>query len=406
MFMDFETELYELPEALISKVLKSSGKQVEKLNHIYKNQLKPLEKSMKGLRETDLIQSLDKGDCTDIVSENEGDYTDAVSAVDGGKIISKSRGINTLLAVAVGVEGINCKAGKDWKKQCDSWIKIISHDENSDRLCQGVMSVMELNVILDSPHDIKIMDGTHFTPLLSIDKLLNISKEKQSKEYTQYLDEFFEESNLSDLSDIVGQFLTDKTIIAMPKYSSSRDIIESDKWKHYFPKNITIGDKFFFSWHLKPGEYTKPLSIGQSETGRKKWNNLEITCNIDKFKKWNEGLKEKLQLIKTQTSDPNSKEAQLYFTYYKPYEDKSAYRIECKKELVDNEQEFKKLLRSIKGQLCLPHIQEPYPQYLADKMAKSGSRVLRALQDAIQLSKELDENFKNHFIFESYRSAS
>ena len=393
--MDSETKLYELPEALISKVLQSSKKQVEKLNHLYKNQLEPLKESMKRLREeTYLIQSL-----------NEGDHTDAVSAVDGGRIINKSKGMNALLAVAVGVEGFNCKAGKDWKKQYDSWIKVIPHNENSYRLCQGIMSVMELNVILDSPHDIKIMDGTHLTPLLSIDKLLNISKEKQSKEYTLGLNEFFKESNLSD---IIGQFLTDKTIIAMPKYSSSRDIIESDHWKrkNYFPKDITIDDKFFFSWHLREGEYTKPLSIGQSETGRKKWNNLDITCNMDEFKKWNKGLKEKLQLIKTQMSDPSSKEAQLYFTYYKPYKDPFAYRIECKKDLVANPKEFENLLRSIKGQLCLPHIQEPYPQYLADKMVKSGSRVLRALQDAIQLSKELDENLKNHFIFESYRSDS
>ena len=391
--MDFETELYELPEALISKVLKSSEKQVEKLNHFYKNQLEPLEESMKRLREeTDLIQFLD-----------EGDHTDAVSAVDGGRIINKSKGINTLLAVAVGVEGFNCKANKDWKKQYDSWIKMIPYNENSNRLCQGIMSVMELNVILNSPHDIKIMDGTHLTPLLSIDKLLNISKEKQSKEYTQCLNEFFKESNLSD---IIGQFLTDKTIIAMPKYSSSRDIIESDKCKHYFTEDITINDKFFFSWHLREGEYTKPLSIGQSETGRKKWNNLEITCKIDEFKKWNKGLEDKLQLIRTQTSDKKQKESQLYFTYYKPDKDKFVYRIECKKELVENPQEFEKLLRSIKKQFCLPHIQEPYPQYLADKMAKNGSRVLRALQDAVQLSKELDENLKKHFIFEPYRSDS
>ena len=391
--MDFETELYELPEALISKVLKSSKKQVEKLNHFYKNQLEPLKESMKSLREkTDLIRSL-----------NEGDHTESVSAVDGGKIIKKSRGMNTLLAVTVGVEGFNLKASKGWKKQYDSWTEIIPHNENSDKLCQGIMSVMELNVILDSPHDIKIMDGTHLTPLLPINKLLNISKKKQSKEYNSCLNKFFKESNLPD---IIGQFLTDKTIIAMPKYSSSRDIIESDKWKHYFTEDITINDKFFFSWHLKEGEYTKPLSVGQSKTERKDWNDLEITCKIHEFEKWNKGLEKKLQLIKTQTSDTKPEEAQLYFTYYKPYKDKFAYRIECKKELAENPQEFEKLLRSIKRQLCLPHIQEPYPQYLADKMARSGSRVLIALQDAIQLSKELDKNLKNHFIFESYRSAS
>ena len=386
-----DAEYCDLPESLISRILDSSKNKVEKLNQIYNNQLKPLEKSIEILRkETDLIQGLP-----------EGDHTESVIAVDGGRVINKHHGINTCLAVAVGVEGFNSKPSKGWEPQYDSWNEVLLHDENSDRLCQGLMSLLELNVLAKAPHEIKIMDGTHFTPLLSIKKLLNISEEKQSPEYIKILQAFFKDRKTPP--ELIDNILKDKSIIALPKYSSSKDIIESDKWGQHFPKDINLDDRFFFSWHLKENQYTKPLSIGQSKREQKKWDAfLNINCKINEFWKWNRNFKEQSQHLKKQLDD---NEFELYFTYYKPCKDKLAYRIECKKELVENPQEFQKLLRSIKRQVCLPHIEEPYPQFLADKMAKSGSKTLKALQDSIQFSEELDETFKHYFIFKPYRSA-
>jgi len=63
----------------------------------------------------------------------------------------------------------------------------------------------------------------------------------------------------------------------------------------------------------------------------------------------------------------------LYFSYYKPFIQTPAYRIEIKKNLAENTNKFEKVLRSIKKQILFPDIREPYPQFLADIVAKNIS---------------------------------
>ena len=398
--MEINTEYPRLPEDLIFKILNSSKSKVKKLNHIYKDQAELLKESMEKLKKEDLIRTLP-----------DGNYTESVIAVDGGNIIDKNSGTNMLLAVAVGVEGFNSNRSKGWGNQYDCWSEIIPHEEASSRLCQGIMFLMELNTIASSPHDIKIMDGTHFTPILKINSLLSAKEEYATSEYVECLKKFLKDKykkTIPDIPDMIGKILEDNSIIAMPKYSSSTDIIKSDKYSHCFVKDITVDDRFFFGLHLEENEYTTPLSVGQSaEEKRKIWGDLHIYCNIEveNQKLLNEQLEDKLKSIKTKTGSGKPQESSIYFSYYKPYKNSLAFRIECKKEIAKNFKEFEKLLRSVKRQFCIPHIQEPFPQYLADMMAKSVSGGLYALQDAVKLSKELsiDNKFKP-YIFNSYRS--
>ena len=58
------------------------------------------------------------------------------------------------------------------------------------RLCQGVMFLMELSVLASSDHEIRIMDGTHFTPLLKINSLLSANEDSVGPQYTEALREF------------------------------------------------------------------------------------------------------------------------------------------------------------------------------------------------------------------------
>ena len=79
----------------------------------------------------------------------------------------------------------------------------------------------------------------------------------------------------------------------------------------------------------------------------------------------------------------------IYFTYYKPYKDGPAYRIEIKKSLAIDQARFEKYLLSLKRQIVFPEIREPYPQYLVDLMAKSIATGLFSIQEAIRLSPDL-----------------
>jgi hypothetical protein len=234
------------------------------------------------------------------------------------------------------------------------------------------------------------MDGTHFTPLIKINSLLSAKEDRAGPQYVTGLKDFLKETYekiIPDIPEIIRAALMDEKIIAIAKYSSSRDIIDA----FLKDEGINIDDRTFFSLGLNEDEYLTPLSVGQSEEEREKiWNDLHIRCNLNIVERAE--LESSLELIvKTlRTKDETgAKESELYFTYYKPYQDGPAYRIEVKKNLALDSAKLKRMLLSIKRQIVFPEIREPFPQYLVDLMAKNVSGGLYAIQEAIRLSDDL-----------------
>jgi hypothetical protein len=188
---------------------------------------------------------------------------------------------------------------------------------------------------------------------------------------------------IPNIPDIIKAAFNDEHIIAMAKYTSSRDIIDA-----YLSKfDVKVDDRTFLSLGLGEDEYLKPLSVGQSQQEREKiWNDLHIICNLDIPEKddLNKELKKAIDPLITK-----NKISELYFTYYKPFQDGPAYRIELKKSLAQDVQKLERYLLSLKKQIVFPEIREPFPQYLVDLMAKSISGGMFAIQEAIRLSPDL-----------------
>ena len=371
-----------LPEELLGKILDNVPATVDKMNQLFEIQDEPIQKGIEELKSKGLIE---KNDTTE--------FSESLIAVDGGVVLEKMTGTDILLAVAVGVEGLSEDKGSGWSSngnQYYQWQTVLAHDEANARLCQGVMFLMELSVLANAEHEIRIMDGTHFTPLIKINSLLSAKEERAGPQYTQALKDFLKETYekiIPDIPDIVKAALQNEKIIAIAKYSSSRDVIDA----FLFNQEIKVDDRTFFSLSLNEDEYLVPLSVGQSKEEREKiWDDLHIRCNLGIIEK--EELEARLEeVIKTlRTKDENgNKDSELYFTYYKPYQDGPAYRIEIKKSLALDSAKFKRCLFSIKRQIVFPEIREPFPQYLVDLMAKNVAGGLFAIQEAIRLSPNL-----------------
>lgn len=375
------TKYAHLPEELLGEILEHVPATVEKMNKMFDVQDEPIEQAIQKLHDQGLINSL-----------KTKDSTDSLIAVDGGVVLEKMSGTDILLAVAVGVEGLTedkVNGWKDGKNQFYQWQTVVPHSEANARLSQGTMFLMELTVLANAAHDIRIMDGTHFTPLLKINSLLSAKDDKAGPEYTQALRDFLKETYkklIPDIPDIISAALKDDKIIALAKYSSSRDILDS----RLAEDKITLDDKTFFTLGLKGGEYTTPLPVGQSQDERERiWNDLHIRCNLDipERDQLNQMLTQAIEpLLTWDRSTKKEKESSLYFSYFKPYDDGPAYRIEIKNTLANDHARLEKYLLSIKKQIVFPEIREPFPQYLVDLMAKSVAGGLFAIQEAIRLS--------------------
>lgn len=386
-----------LPEELLAKILSETPKTVAKMNSMFDIQDKPIEEGINFLRKKEMIGNL-----------KSKEITKSLIAVDGGNILEKMTGTDLILAVAVGVEGLTKDDVTDWgdaNNQYYQWQTVMPHDEANTRLCQGVMFLMELSVLANANHDIRILDGTHFTPIIKINSLLSAFEDKAGPEYVKALREFLKETYekiIPDIPDIIKSAFNDDKIIAIAKYSSSRDII--DAYLNGF--KINVDDKTFFSLGMKEDEYLLPLSVGQSPEEREKiWNDLRINCNlqIEERNELNKKLKEALASIKTK-KDGVQKKSKIYFTYYKPYEEGPAYRIEIKESLAKDIKRLEKYLYSIKKQIVFPEIREPYPQYLVDLMAKSIAQGLFSIKEAIRLSPDLKIDSGKFNLLFNYRT--
>jgi hypothetical protein len=375
-----------LPEDLLSKILEHVPASVEKMNKMFDIQDKPIEEGIKHLR--------DSGKTIKLSSKES---SDSLIAVDGSVILEKMSGADLLLAVAVGVEGLTEDKTKKWgedKNQYYQWQTVLSHNEANARLAQGVMFLMELSVLASAEHEIRIMDGTHFTPILKINSMLSAKEEDgvSEQEYANALRDFLKETYkkiIPDIPDIITAAFNNDTIIALAKYSSSRDVIDA----FLKPYQIKIDDKTFLSLGLDEDEYLKPISVGQSSEEKDKiWDDLHIftNLNIKEKEELNVALRKAINPIRTKDIfNLKAKESELYFTYYKPYQEGPAYRIELKKTLAEDVKRLEKFLLSIKKQIVFPQIREPFPQYLVDLMAKGISTGMTAMKESIRLSPDL-----------------
>ncbi|MYH03035.1 MAG: hypothetical protein F4142_10805 [Nitrospira sp. SB0675_bin_23] len=396
------TPYAHLPEDLIQQMLEAVPRTVEKMETMLGAQDEPIQAGISALRNKDIICKL----------EPQTPSINSLMAADGGQVIERMSGMDLLLAVAVGVEGLHNKEGDGWKANCnqyEQWQTVMPHDEATPRLCQGAMFLMEIGVLAGATHEIRIMDGAHFTPLLKINSMLSAKEEHAGEEYVAALRGFLRETYrkiIPDIPDIISNALNDPGIIAMAKYSSSRDVLDSHV-RSAGVNGITLDDKTFFALGLDSDEYTRPMSVGQSEEERRKiWNDLHIICNLEIKEKedLNKHLEEAINPIRTKNGK-EQKESDLFFTYFKPYANGPAYRIECKRSLATDAERFESVLAGIKQQIIYPDIREPFPQYLADLMAKSVSGGLHALQDAVRLSlvRESTSTDRVDLLF-SYRS--
>lgn len=379
--MDDQTEKQNyahLPEELLGKILEGVPETVKKMNSMFDIQDKPIQEGIEYLRKLGKTKKI-----------TTKDYSTSLIAADGSFILERMTGSDLLLALAVGVEGLAEDKENGWgkdKNQYHQWQTVLSHDEANPRLAQGSMFLMELSVLASAEHEIRIMDGTHFTPILKINSMLSAKEENAGQEYADALRDFLKRTYkkiIPDIPDIIQSAFNNDKIIALAKYSSSRDIIDAFLKKF----NIKIDDKTFFSLALEEDEYLLPHTVGQSkEEQQKVWDDLHISCNLEIPEKddLNKRLLEAITPLKTK-----GKISDLYFTYYKPYTDGPAYRIEIKKTLAMDIKRLEKYLLSIKKQIVFPEIREPFPQYLVDLMAKGISVGMQAMEEGIKLSPEL-----------------
>ncbi len=315
----------------------------------------------------------------------------SVAAIDGGLAIERSIGADTVLVAAVGVEGLVKEENRHWTGvQYAHWEEVMVHygGEMTRRFARGVMAALELEILAHAPHDVVILDGSHLTQVIGLNSMLSLSGSAFSLMAAQML-------NQHTTAEALNKVMGDKSIVAMVKYDASRELTQS--WLSDF--SSSYDDRSVMTILLQADEYTRPISVVQTPRARENWENLHITIALS-------GFPNKVEIQRSLDAGlAGLRSGGIFFTYYKPHAWAPAYRVELKREAAEAPAELTKILQAVKEQVLSPEIREPYPQYLADMIAKSVSNGMRALQAAVfyQLSNSQAGEYLQ-LITQSYRT--
>ena len=367
-------EYARLPEDLLAHLLADTPRVAQQVLDLMSPALEQRDQLRAAAEHLGLIEQVTPGSPT------------TVCAVDGGFAVERTIAVDIVMAVAVGVEGFaDHGTPPAWDdNQYASFHQVLLHNLHNERLARAATHAHEVAILADAPHDLRIYDGSHLTPVIQLNSGL-------SSEYDDVSGLAADVCAEVELEDALQAFAENPAIIAMPKYDSSGEICKQLEGEigHRVPGD----DKYVTSLILRGGEYIVPFQVSGPE-----WPQLHIAAkphtraDVSGIPK---ALDDKLEPLR---------QRELQVTYWRPDDVSPAYRIEAKPALARHPRALSTAFSTLAAQITGPFVREPYPQYLADVMAKSVSLGLEALQTAAQLALTRDNPDLAPLLTHSYRT--
>ena len=340
-----------LPEDLLRDLLQGAGEVVEEVANLLAPMLDSRNELRQGLVDLGLIRTFEEVPPS------------SIAGVDGGLAVERTSAVDLSLAVAVGVEGLGPDTTIWNSTQYEWWTNVARHDVDADRLARGVMAASEIAILEAAPHRLRILDGSHLTLVIQLNSALSSESFDIRAEARRVWTRLGTAQGLATVCSTPN-------IVAMPKYDSSRTI--ASYLETHLGLSIPGDDKYLMGLVLEPGELLVPRQVPEDP-----WRSLHFNVGL--------GASDVEEDIADSFTDAilPLKERKIMFTYFKPDPLSPAFRLEIKPELVQDGLDL--LCSTLSSQITGPFVREPYPQYLADVMAKSVGLGLTALQTAVQL---------------------
>ena len=313
---------------------------------------------------------------------NFGNVKPLVSGgVDGAYAVDRLLGTDLLFAAAVGVEGINeLENGKRIAPNHDVFVYPEKHNPENMISARAIMVEMEIKLAANAPYDIVYLDGSLTTALIHMYKAINFIENLNSKSSDKIREDF--KDFLISYKKILDFKDSYKYYLGIPKYTSRNDIGKNLHW----PENYD--DRAILTLILDPGEFTRP-KLFTSEEG------------------WHVRLPYEDEELRVLMQQVISGIKNLSVIYYKPHPWCPALRIEMPSATAGDETKLNSILINIKNQCQTPSIMEPFPLYMADRIAKHMAPAIPAYKQIImnQMTQLNDHNEKDiFFLMHSYRT--
>ena len=314
-------------------------------------------------------------------------------ATDGSYAIERLLTTDLAAAAAVAVEGLTPPSEeRHWEMpRHKSFVAAEPHLEDTATILRAVMLGEELRLVTNAPHDLLMLDGTLTLPIIYFNQALNKAPDTgQLRCAREFLDNC--SAYLEAYLTILRSERSDKHFVALPKYSTRREIGRELSWPERYD------DRGMLTMLLNPGELTKPRPL---EHPRDSEGNLTWHLNTQR-------LPASVKLRATELADEvASALGPLRVFYYKPQDWLPALRIEVAASVASNTHRLATVVQGIKHQTATPSMLEPYPIYLADRTVKALARAIPAFRQVT--TQHISERYEGDigevfFAMHGYRS--
>jgi hypothetical protein len=301
--------------------------------------------------------------------------------VDGAYVVERLLGTDLLFSCALVTEGLFSKSQKQIfasppqslslspPDNYEVFVYPEKHDAENAILARAVMLQMEISLAASSPYDVTYMDGSLTTALIHMYKAVNLIKGENAEDVAagnNYDGSFvskkikgeFENFLASYKKILLGDGSDSKYWVGVPKYTSRNDIGKDNNWP------AAYDDRAILTIVLEPGEYTKPVLFTDDEA-------------------WHSNLPYQSDTMEDLMGDVMDGIRKLHVVYYKPHSWSPAIRVELPSYIAEDKDKLGILMQNLKSQCEIPSILEPYPLYMADRIAKRISPAIPAYKQII-----------------------
>ena len=328
----------------------------------------------------------------------------STAGVDGSHCAERMLATDIVAMGAVAVEGLGARrpAGgppprpRLWPRPRHFvHVESLAHDDANPVSARAVMSAMEVQLASLAPHDVVFVDGSLATPAISLDIALR-QRGGGPPSLARYLEEGEDgggededgggrvrfgpiERTLSGYLRMLAPACgaedgpsrpPGQTIAAVAKYSQRSEICE----RLGLPN---LDDRGLLSLVLEPGEYVGPFSPGRPAPGRAASGasgGRLLSGRIPggpRARSLAEAIADAVSAVRV--------------LYYRPHSYSPAIRLEvggigAGDAGYGDRERTGALLEAVRLQSAGPGLMEPYPVYMADRMAKSLPRALPAMR--------------------------
>ena len=374
----------DLPAALVDDVLDQTSDVAQELLTSFQQVGEDRESLRKHLVDSGLV-----------IAESSLGYPPipTTCATDGSYAIERLLTTDLAAAAAVAVEGLSPSSEeRHWEMpRHKSFVAAEPHFEDTATILRAVMLGEELRLVTNAPHNLLMLDGTLTLPIIDFDQALNKAPDTdQLRCAREFLDNC--SAYLEAYLTILRSERSDKHFVALPKYSTRREIGRELGWPERYD------DRGMLTMLLNPGELTKPRSL---EHPRDSEGNLTWHLNTQR-------LPASVKRQATELTDEVvSALGPLRVFYYKPQDWLPALRIEVSASIASNTHRLATVVQGIKHQTATPSMLEPYPIYLADLTVKALARAIPAFRQVT--TQQISERYEGDigevfFAMHGYRS--